>query len=311
MKVDLTSNTFKILCLATGIWILSGQPGLTVSFTPPADNASPTQGSGGASRSGFQFVPPSDNAAPRYGTGGGSRGDNLFIPHPDNIEPSQRTGGASRDGVFIPTPEYLAPEAVTGGTSRANEYGLTEDLLTGSAVSMLAVTPPNFYGLTVSARPTFMAYLPPSSAHQAIFRLKDSSQSIVYEQIIPLDGKAGILTVQLPSDAPALITEQYYQWFVTLQTKNDLTPASPFVDAWIKRIEPTDAMLEAQESGDPLTMAEVLAQSGIWYDTSALLATLQAVQNSEDLMEHWSELLSSVDLDSLIEVPLLLSGSSH
>ena len=309
MKTERLKGSIGILCLATGVWLTSGQPARSVSFTPPSDNASPAQGSGGASRSGFQFTPPSDNSAPSNGAGGASRGDNFFIPHPDNATPSQSSGGASRDGVFIPAPENSAPENAAGGASRTNDYGLTNELFTGSTVSMLAITPPNFYGLTVSERPTFMTYLPASTAHQAIFRLKNEDQSIVYEQVIPLNGESGILTVQLPNDAPALVTNQYYQWFVTLQTEAHLTPASPFVDAWVKRIEPTDAIAQAQASGDALTVAETLAQAGIWYDSSAILATLQVEQGSTTILGHWSELLASVGLDNLAETSLLSADS--
>ena len=305
MKGKQIRRTLGILCVATGVWMTFESPARSVSFTPPADNASPAQGSGGASRSGFQFVPPSDNSAPGNAAGGASRGDVFFIPHPDNAVPSRSSGGASRDGVFIPSPDNSAPETSAGGASRANDYGITYDLFTGSSVSMLAVTPPNFYGLTISERPTFMAYLPTSSAQQAIFRLKDASQSIIYEQTISLKGETGILTVELPDDAPALVTDQYYQWFVTLQTEDHLTPASPFVDGWIKRVEPTDAIAQAQASGDMLTVAETLAREGIWYDTSALLATLQAEQDSEVLVAHWAELLSSVGLDTLTDASLL------
>lgn len=310
MNVEQGRRAIGIVCLATGVWMTTGQPAQAVLFTPPSNNASPTQGGGGASRGGFQFVPPSDNPTPRRGTGGASRGDSFFIPHPDNATPPPSAGGASRDGVFIPTPDNAALETTVSRASRTNDYGMTNDLFTGSTVSMLAVTPPNFYGLTVSERPTFMAYLPPSSAHQAVFRLKNASQSIVYEQTIPLDGTAGILTIQLSDNAPALMIDQYYQWFVTLQTEDHLTPASPFVDAWIKRIEPTESMVQAQVSGDSLIVAETLAQSGIWYDTSALLATLQAEQNSEVMVAHWAEFLSSVGLDGLAEVSLI-SGNSY
>ena len=305
MNVEQGRCAIGIVCLATGVWMTTSQPVQSVLFTPPPDNASPLQVSGGASRGGFQFVPPSDTPTPARVTGGASRGDIFFIPHPDNATAPSSSGGASRDGVFIPAPDNASLETTASGASRANDYGITSDLFTGSTVSMLAVTPASFYGLTISERPTFMTYLPSSSAHQAVFRLKDASQAVVYEQTIPLDGTAGILTIQLSNDAPALVIDQYYQWFVTLQTETNLTPASPFVDAWIKRIEPTESIVQAQMSEDSLLIAETLAQSGIWYDTSALLATLQSEQNSEVMVAHWAELLSSVGLNTLVEVPLL------
>ena len=93
---------------------------------------------------------------------------------------------------------------------------------------------------------------------------------------------------------------------MTLQTETDLTPASPFVDAWIKRVVPTPELTTAL-AAEPLVAAEKLAEAGIWYDTSAILAGLQADPSvsHETLMTHWSELLSSVGLVDLVEMPLL------
>lgn len=285
---------------------------MAASFNPPTDNASPSQSTGGASRSGLQFTPPSDHSTPRQTSGGASRGETFFIPLPDHTTPRQTYGGASREGAFIPPPDNATPSSTTGGGSRTGEYANTEaneDLLGVPALSMLAMTPSNFYGLTLSERPTFMAYIPASTSTQAIFSLKDEAQTVVYEKVLPLDGKAGIIAVQLPDDAPALNLDQYYQWFVTIQTEEYLTPSSPFVEAWVKRVTPTSDMAQVLESGDAIAMAEALAQAGIWYDTSAILAELQreASLPSNTRVAHWTELLSSVGLENLATVPVVLT----
>ena len=90
----------------------------------------------------------------------------------------------------------------------------------------------------MEAHPTILVYLPRSNAQQVVFRLKDESKNLIYEQLLPISDQAGIVAIQLPETAPALVINQNYQWFLTLQTEELITPASPFVDAWIKRVEP-------------------------------------------------------------------------
>ena len=308
----ITGTGVIVLLGLLSAWATAFNPVAAASFTPPSDNSAPSQGSGGAARGGFQFLPPEDNATPRSGTSGAARSS--FIPPADNAVPQQTGGGAARgERGFIPSPDNARPLSSVSGAARADGYGGNSDVFTGLAQAMLPVTPSSFYGLTLSERPLIMAYVPASSAQQAIFRLKNESQAVIYEQIVPLSGETGILAIQLPDEAPVLQVGEYYQWFVTLQTDDYLTPSSPFVDAWIKRIEPTEAIAQAMESDDAIAQAETLAQEGIWYDAAAVLAVIQDQQTVAPELSsvHWNELLSSVGLDTLIETPLLFATTNY
>jgi hypothetical protein len=171
---------------------------------------------------------------------------------------------------------------------------------------MMAVTPDSFYGTTLAAHPTILTYLPASNAQEAVFSLKDESRNLVYRMVIPVSGEAGIVTVQLPDSAPALEVGKNYQWYITLKLDGQLTPASPFVDGWIRRIEPTPAMTESLATGNLQTDATVLAERGVWYDTAALWATLHREQPTNDAITHeWQELLNSVGLDEIVAEPVV------
>ena len=287
-------------------------------FTPAPDSAAPRGTTGGASRGDF-FTPPSDSAAPRGTTGGASRGG-FFTPAPDSAAPRGTTGGASRGEFFAPPPDSGTPRGTTGGasrsgteeairttngSSRSNIYGETAVVPASSMTSMLAVMPDSFFGTTLEARPTILVYVPASNAHEAVFSIKDEVKDSVYEMTVPVPTSGGVVAVELPAEAPELTVDQNYQWYLALKLDNELEPASPFVDGWIKRIAPSDE-LAASLDGDRLTEIAALGSDGIWYDTAAKLAALQVEQPDEAITQHWHELLESVGLAEISTVPIVV-----
>ncbi|MBE9181162.1 DUF928 domain-containing protein [Oculatella sp. LEGE 06141] len=299
MKPNFLVNTLGVMVLVVGMMDAALKPAYGISFTPPPDNSAPRSGSGGASRGGF--IPPPDNSAPRSGSGGASR--NGFIPPPDNSAPRSGSGGASRNG-FTPPPNQPAPRYAAGGASRTNLYG-SNLALAAQPLAMMALTPESFYGTTLSAHPTILTYLPASNAQEAIFSLKDEEKNLHYRMVIPVSGQAGIITVQLPEDAPPLEVGKDYQWYITLKLDGNLTPGSPFVDGWIQRIEPDAALAQALAQGTALEDAAVLAERGIWYDTAAIFAELRREQpTSEAIAQEWEELLNSVGLTEMVAAPM-------
>jgi hypothetical protein len=53
---------------------------------------------------------------------------------------------------------------------------------------------------TTSAYPTFLVFVPPTTASQAEFVLSDRDNNLIYRRIYNLSGKSGILRVTLPTD---------------------------------------------------------------------------------------------------------------
>ena len=294
-----------------------------VFFVPPINSSAPRQATGGASRGGF-FVPPVSSSAPRQATGGASRGS-LFTPSPGRRAPQQATGGASRGGLFAPPPgrsapqqamggasrgsfftpdpDRGAPQQAAGGASRANTYG-TIASATGLQ-SMLALMPESFYGTTLEARPTILVYVPASYAQEGVFSLKDEAKNLVYQMTVPVSSEGGVMAVTLPESAPALEVGQNYQWFFALKLDGALTPASPFVDGWVQRVAPSREQSLAFAQTDPITRIAALGAQGIWYDTAAELAALQADQSDDLIAGHWQELLESVGLADVAAAPMV------
>jgi Domain of Unknown Function (DUF928) len=267
-------------------------------FIPPADNSLPRTSTGGASRGGF--TPPVDNSLPRTSTGGASRDG--FIPPSDNTTPRQTTGGASRDG-FIPPSGNPAPRTAVGGASRTNLYGYLPSQAGSPALPILAVTPQSFYGTTLVAHPTILVYVPSSNAQDAVFSLKDEAGNTLYQTLVTVPASAGVVAIQLPEESPVLEVGKNYQWFFALMIDGTLSPSTPYVDAWIKRIQPDAALAQALQQGDVHKQADILAAKGVWYDSVALLADLRMAQPADaTLAADWHELLDSVGLGEVSTV---------
>lgn len=280
MKQQWLAKPLGVCAILVGIaWAQTGAA-QAVSFTPPADNAAPRRATGGASRGAF-FTPPADNAAPR-----------------------QATGGASRRVIFTAPDEAMLGQ-LNSESSRGNAYGSSSAIALASQ-SMLAILPESFYGTTLEERPTILAYVPASTAQTAVFSLKDEDKNLHYQMSVPVSSEGGLIALQLPEAAPALEVGKSYQWYLALQLDGELTPASPFVDGWVKRIEPSAAVASALTQGDQLANIELLGAQGIWYDTAAQLAALQLAQPANlELAQHWDELLESVGLTEIEITPAL------
>lgn len=301
-----------------------GQGAGAISFTPPAGSGAPGQSTGGASR-GSSFTPPSGQGAPSRGTSGASRGS-LFTPPSGQGAPSQGSSGAARGTLFQPAPAQGAPQGTASGASRGDLFtpasgqgaptqttggssrvGLSPlDPINSTPNAMLALLPQTFSGTTLMAQPTFLVYLPDSPAKTALFSLKDEAGNLVTQVTVPVSGEAGVLLIKLPTNAPALEIGKDYHWFLALKIDGNLSPSTPYVDGWIRRIQPTPELAAALNQPNELKRAEVLGKNGVWYDCVSTLAALRVQQpDRPTLQQNWSELLASVGLQEIGQAPML------
>ncbi len=185
----------KLLCrgglvaLTLGAIVLETTLAHAMTFQSNGVSA-PKRSTGGASR-GIQFVSGA-SGAPRATTGGASR-STLFKPTPGRAV-RQSTGGASRGTLFKPKGRVLR---ATGGASRGHTFaasgapkqsagGASRDGANAVATeqnypnALMALIPQEFYGTTLSERPSILVYLPESNAEEAIFSLKNDAGALVY-----------------------------------------------------------------------------------------------------------------------------------
>ena len=345
MKHKIVASTLSFALIASAAWIPS-QKVNAVMFSAPPDSSAPSQATGGASRGGLftrksgesapsratggasrggLFTRKSGESAPNRTTGGASRGG-LFTRKSDESAPNRTTGGASRNGLFSRKSGESAPQTTAGGASRngvftrksgestpqrtaggasreGRRYLNVADTNIEQPAAILALLPQTYFGTTVSQRADILVYLPQSQAREGVFSLKDAEGNTLHEMNVPVSGQTEVISIEVPTD---LKLEKNYQWFLALKIDGELTTRTPYVDGWIKRIQPSKEIAMAMQQKDLLKQATAFGKDGVWYDCVATLAKLRATQpNNPSLDKHWSELLESVELQQIEKAPVV------
>lgn len=275
----------------------SGATRGTIRFEPPGQSA-PNNTAPGASRGTIKFQPPGQ-ASPNNTAPGGSRG-NRFQP-PGDTAPNRTTSGATRGSRFQP-PGDNAPGNTTSGATRGDDTELP---------SAVVPTDSN-YGRTMTARPTLLVYVPPTTSKEAFFSIQDASRSHHYQTLLPIPSEGGIVSITIPADAPALEVGQDYQWhFVVLNSKGTLEPDSYGINGWIERVQPSETpAIESNTNSSlpPIEQAALYAEQGIWYDTASVLFLERLARPNDDaITTEWQNLLSQVGLEELASKPVAQS----
>ncbi|MGH1394591.1 MAG: DUF928 domain-containing protein [Trichormus sp.] len=202
--------------------------------------------------------------------------------------------------VTFKPPKTQAPKTSTGGASRdASTCGA--DMSATTEASVTPLLPKTNIGLTLAERPPILVYVPQTKAKKALFALRDEQGGQYYQTTLALPKKPGVIEIQLPSSVSALKIGKNYQWSLVMICTEELEPDSPWVSGWIRRVE-SERSFNNQSS---LEVASQLANMGIWYDSLATLAELKRRQpNNSTVATSWQEMLKSVDLSAIAEVPL-------
>ncbi|UKO96576.1 DUF928 domain-containing protein [Nostoc sp. UHCC 0870] len=202
--------------------------------------------------------------------------------------------------VTFKPPKTQAPKTSTGGASRdASTCGADMSKITEASVTPLL--PKTNIGLTLAERPAILVYVPQTNAKKALFALQDEQGKQSYQTTLALPQKPGVIEIKLPSSVSALKIGKNYQWSLVMICTEELEPDSPWVSGWIRRVE-SNRNFKNQSS---LEVASQLASMGIWYDSLATLAELKRRQpNNSTVATSWQEMLKSVDLSAIAEVPL-------
>ncbi|MFB2891927.1 DUF928 domain-containing protein [Aerosakkonemataceae cyanobacterium BLCC-F50] len=212
----------------------------------------------------LEFTPP-DDSAPKTSIGAGIRGD---------VEFSLPSGSS-------------APRSSVAGGSRGDVPRLT------------ALVPPNKFGLTVSARPTIYVYLPPIGAQEVFFSIQDEGGNPHYHTRVQVPPDGGVISITLPSEAPALEIGKNYLWyFAPIEPGGILRPDNYAVIGWVKRIKLN--LNEQELAAFPIKLATEYAKAGVWYDTLRVLVKAQIdAPNNKNYATEWHDLLKQVGLEAI------------
>ena len=197
-------------------------------------------------------------------------------------------------------PDLQAPGNRESGATRSTTCIASND-------NLVALIPESNYGLTQEGYPTFYFYLPPTDAPLVKFVVyNETTNELFYEGQFRIKGDSGILGVTLPDNGfqKPLEVDQSYVWYLSVVCNPDAIDqsANPVVEATITRVDP---LAEAAQSG-PEDLPRVYAEAGIWYDALSASAHLRDLDNSA----AWNTLLTAVDLEGLMLMPLLSEGET-
>ena len=205
--------------------------------------------------------------------------------------------------VFVP-PTGGAPRETKGGSARGDV--LCTSLIDRSAQKLVLLTPVNSSrNLTTLERPTFLVYVPPTTAEKALLTLKNDKGQTHYRTFLSVPQKGGILRITLPANASPLTVNQTYEWGFALLCGGKLRPDSPSASSTVQRTQ-LEAKAAAALAGQPLLQqASIYGANGVWYDMIATIATLKYSQPQDKaLSETWNQLLKSVGLETVAAVSI-------
>ncbi|HBB32055.1 MAG TPA: hypothetical protein DDZ80_07735 [Cyanobacteria bacterium UBA8803] len=125
-------------------------------------------------------------------------------------------------------PKQGTPDKTASGATRGECLG--DNLPAHERFSSLMPA----YSETEAERPTFAVYIPHTAAQKVFFSLRDASEDYYYETEILLPATPGTYRLQLPANAPALVSHKTYQWSLSLICGQSVDPNDPLIGGVIQ-----------------------------------------------------------------------------
>lgn len=199
--------------------------------------------------------------------------------------------------VTFKAPKGTKPKQTVGGASRGEQCPL--DSMNQKSL-FTPLLPIGSRSLTVESHPTLLVHIPNTSATTALLSVRDANEDYDYQTMMPIGDRAGIVSLTLPDDAPALDVNQEYQWSLILLCDNKLRPDSPIVQGDIMRISTNSYLNDKLARADLLESAILYASEGVWYDTVSSMAKLKTANpQNRTIDSSWQGLLESVGLEDI------------
>lgn len=225
-----------------------------------------------------------------------------FVPPPapnKGVPSGRRKGGSSRGD--CPAPAENQPlTALVPATTRHSKTKPGTNPGTNPALT----TWESVGGLTASASPTFLFYIPYSLTPKlpALFILQDEQGNNIYQTSLTASSTyPSIAKVRLPATAPLQVGKMYH-WYFVIDCHPD---APPQVDGWVQRTVISPTLSNQLQQASPSQRVAFYAANGIWYDALMTLAQLRSAYPQDvAFASDWRSLLSSVDLKAIASQPI-------
>lgn len=156
----------------------------------------------------------------------------ILVGSPSELEDRSSENNLVKD-VFKP-PKDDAPDDTRGAGSRDTGHCADDPLIenqTGFQVFMPVYSEIN------TDRPSFLVYIPQTTATKLFFSLKDTEEKYYYETTISIPNVPGKFSFELPSEAPVIEPEKEYTWSLVLICDRYLAANDPIVQGVIRKVE--------------------------------------------------------------------------
>ena len=199
--------------------------------------------------------------------------------------------------VTFEPPKGTKPAQTVGGASRGEQCPLDSREQDLPITPLLPTSSPS---LTMESHPTLLVYIPETSATKALFSIRDANEDYDYQTTMPIGDRAGIVSLTLPDNAPALDVDREYKWSLILMCDNKLRPDSPVVQGDVMRVTADSYVANKLAGANSIERAAIFGNAGVWYDTVSSLAQLKATNPKDsDIALNWEGLLYSVGLENI------------
>ena len=145
-------------------------------------------------------------------------------------------------GLFLSVPVWAVtfspPEGVSGTPQTETSGGATrgDDICLVDYDSDSKEQPEDIARLQLNEEPTFVVYVPQSTAKEALFVLQDDSKNMIYETKVPLPEEGEIISIPLTKNLADLEIGKDYKWFLIILCLGEFTPEDPIFEGWVQAI---------------------------------------------------------------------------
>ena len=134
---------------------------------------------------------------------------------------------------------FSTPEGVSGTPQTETSGGATRNsgkcLVGYSSSEAIARLPQNNHlQLSQGQEPTFVVYVPATTAQEASFSLQDESQNTIYQAKVPLPEAGGVISIALPKAVSELEAGKDYMWVLEVLCTPEISPENPIMQGWVQ-----------------------------------------------------------------------------
>ena len=220
---------------------------------------------------------------------------------------------------YVPPKNLDAPKVSSAGAKRsAGCEGSPASCCELSPTSCLIALLPDF-GLekapvpqTIAERPTIY-FLVPKVDGIAYFRLHETDKDLnrgkrIYRTSFAITNEAGIISFQLPEDAPPLALDKIYVWEFLI---GDLVGEPKVIGGSFRRVASSPELTaQLQTAKTPVEKAAIYAESSLWFETVQSLAEAKKTRSgsymqTREVTTEWRELLNAAKLERVLPFTFL------